>query len=144
MSSTGKISLLIVEDDPNIRFLLETAAVRAGTFEPVFTAIDGQDALDRLKQASVGTLPTFIVTDLAMPRVTGLELVRALKADPVLRAIPIAMITSSNVPNDREDALAAGACAFIAKPQGLEALKNALLDLRRSLVDVTQPQHHAA
>lgn len=139
-----KISLLIVEDDANIRYLLEAAALRAEVFGPVTTAPDGRAALDWLKQCDAPSLPEFIVTDLCMPRMTGIELVRELKADITLRSIPVGMITSSDVPNDRKDALVAGACSFVNKPHGLEALTKALLTLRASCGRSLARQHNAA
>ena len=132
MRAVEKISLLIVEDDAAIRYLMEEAASRTGDFGPIAVAEDGRAALDWLQQRSPAELPDLIVTDLSMPRLTGIELVQALKADSNLRAIPAAVITSSDIPNDREDALAAGACVFLKKPHGLEALTQIFLGLRDS------------
>ena len=129
MRRSGKISLMIVEDDVNIRFLFEAAAQRAEIFEPVAIAVDGQAAFDALQAAASATLPALIVSDLCMPRMTGLELLRAVKNDTVLRTIPVAIITSSDNPNDRELALAAGACSFVPKPYGVDALTKALIAL---------------
>lgn len=138
------ISILIVEDDANIRYLLEMAAARAGGFEVVGALPDGQAALEWLKRRAMHELPHFVLTDLSMPRLTGLELLRAIKADERLRPIPVAMITSSNVPNDRSDALAAGACRFIEKPHGLEALTSVLRSLRVLRAGLAARRHHAA
>ncbi len=128
-----KVSLLIAEDDKNLRYLMEAAAERAGGFGPVVGAPDGQAALDAIR---AGANPDLILTDLSMPRMTGLELIRALKREPATRSIPVAMVTSSDIPNDREDALAAGACTFLAKPHGFDALVAMMLGLRASYLDV--------
>jgi CheY-like chemotaxis protein len=61
-----------------------------------------------------------------------------LKHAATLSAIPVAVITSSDVPNDRELALAAGACAFLPKPQGLEAMTQMLVNLRDACARTTQ------
>lgn len=132
MTPSGKVALMVVEDDDNIRFLIEAAAQRSGLFEPVVAAPDGQAALDQLHACDDTTLPHLIVSDLSMPRLTGLELVRDIKADERLRNIPVAILTSSDAPDDRERALAAGACSFIHKPYGIEALTNALVAIRMS------------
>jgi len=121
---------MIVEDDVNLRFVFEAAARRAGIFEPIALAVDGQAALDALRASDAATLPALIVSDLSMPRMTGLDLLRAVKNDATLRTIPIAIITSSDNPNDRDLALAAGACSFVSKPYGIDALTKALLALR--------------
>jgi CheY-like chemotaxis protein len=132
------IPLLIVEDDANIRYLLEVAASRLGIYGPIKVAPDGEAALEALHACATEELPSLIVTDLSMPRVNGIDLLHGLKRDARLSAIPVAVITSSDIPNDRAMALAAGACAFVAKPHGLEALMRALLQLR-SCVESASP-----
>jgi CheY-like chemotaxis protein len=134
MPHSGKVALLIVEDDSNIRYLLEVAAQRSDLFDPIRSAPDGQAALDLLQASDTADLPVIIVTDLSMPRVTGLELLRALKNDVRLRSIPAAVISSSDVPNDRELALQAGACSFVHKPYGVDSLMRVLIDIRESCV----------
>lgn len=136
MLRSGKLALMIVEDDTNIRILLESAATRSGLFEPITTACDGQIAWETLQAAETSNLPALIVTDLSMPRMTGLELVHAVKNDERMRNIPIAIITSSDVSNDRELALAAGVCAFVAKPFGLEALTQSLIAIREACGEI--------
>lgn len=144
MREDEKIGLLIVEDDANIRYLLEMAALHAGVFLPLAALDDGKTAIDWLQARDSQDLPDFILTDLSMPRMTGLELLRAVKADPKLRDIPVAIITSSNIPNDRDDAFAAGACGFVEKPHGLDALTKALLELRNGCADPHLKSNHAA
>lgn len=124
---------MIAEDDKNLRYLMEAAAERLGTFDPIVAAPDGQAALEAVRG---GARPDLIVTDLSMPRMTGLELIRALKQDPATRSIPIAIVTSSNIANDREDALAAGACAFLQKPHGFDALGAMLTNIRDSYLEL--------
>lgn len=123
-SRKGKTSVLLVEDDPHLRFFAYTAAERAGCFGEIVAAADGEDALTLIHQwpgGHEGGKPDLVISDLCMPRKTGVELISALKNDPSTRDIPVAIITSSNIPNDREDALLAGATAFEHKPLGLEA-----------------------
>jgi CheY-like chemotaxis protein len=109
---------------------MEAAAGHAGGFVSIRTATDGQAALDIVRGGTA--LPDLIVTDLSMPRMTGIELIRALKRDPATRAIPVAVVTSSDIVNDREDALAAGAQSFWAKPHGFDALVAMLGEIRDS------------
>lgn len=132
MTREGKVSLLIAEDDPHIRYLIQAAAERAGCFSPITVVADGEAALQAIRAASPADYPDLVVSDLSMPRMTGTQLIRALKSDPRTKSIPVAIITSSNVPNDREDALAAGACIFEPKPHGLEPLTNLLATIRHN------------
>jgi CheY-like chemotaxis protein len=132
MSQAAKAPLLIVEDDERMRVLAEVAARRAGVFSSITLVADGQVALDWLRERQAGDLPGLIVSDLSMPRLDGLELIRAVKGNPATRQIPVAIITSSDQPNDRAVALAAGACRFEAKPLGLDALAELLRTLHQT------------
>jgi CheY-like chemotaxis protein len=129
---------LIVDDDPRVRELAEFAAKTAGVFSTVEVASDGASALERLR-ARDGDLPDAILTDLSMPRVDGLDLVRELQRDPRTRKIPVVMFSSSNLPNDHERALAAGCRAFFVKPPSLHGLTNLL----RSVRGILDESHHA-
>jgi two-component system, response regulator len=117
--------LLIVEDDPQLQVLLAAAAERSGKFSLIYLASDGQKALDHIADANHHAperVPDFVLSDLSMPRLDGLQLLRELKRNPQTRDIPVAIITSSNRPNDREDTTAAGCCAFFQKPVRLEEM----------------------
>ena len=135
MLRSGKVALLIVEDDANVRFLIETAARRSGLFEPVLSADNGQTAWDALSTMESAQLPDLIVTDLSMPQMTGMELVRAVKNDVRLRNIPVAIITSSDTPSDRDVALKAGVCSFVSKPFGVDAVVRVLTEIRETCVE---------
>lgn len=131
MTAPAKLALLIAEDDPHIRTLLEAAAERSGLFQPIVGVADGEEALHAI-QHSGQRFPELIVSDLSMPRMSGLDLLRTLKSDPATRSIPVAIITSSNLPNDREDALAAGATVFLPKALGFEEMARQLTSIRDS------------
>jgi two-component system, response regulator len=117
--------LLIVEDDPQLQVLLAAAAERTGKFSSIYLAGDGQEALDHVAEANARAprqMPDFVLSDLSMPRVDGLQLLHELKRNPQTRDLPVAIITSSNRPNDREDSIAAGCSAFFQKPVRLEEM----------------------
>ncbi len=131
MRANDKISLLIVEDDATIRFLEEAAAQRSGVFSRITTLGDGEAALAWLKVQPLHELPQLIISDLAMPRLSGIGLARALKADGDFQDIPLAIITSSDAPNDREDALAAGAFEFRSKPMRFDDFVRVMTEIRQ-------------
>lgn len=123
MTSFAKFELLIVEDDAHLRELLRAAAQRTGRFSRIRTAGDGREALTCIQaDATQEALPDFILSDLSMPYVDGIQLIQELKRREATRHIPVAVMTSSNRPNDREDAIAAGCCAFFNKPMRLEEM----------------------
>lgn len=130
-----KTSVLLVEDDPHLRFFAHTAAERAGCFGEIWVAADGEDALSLVRQRPAGEKPDMIISDLCMPRRSGVELIYALKNDPATKDIPVAIITSSNITNDRADALLAGATAFEHKPLGLDAYVAMFLALHRQCLE---------
>lgn len=113
MSDNAERWILLVEDDEADVFLAERAFERSGVPARVETAGDGEKALARLRD---GDKPALIVTDLKMPRMNGVELLRALKDDPELSHIPAAVLTSSAEARDRDESLRLGAKAFLSKP----------------------------
>jgi two-component system chemotaxis response regulator CheY len=78
----------------------------------VVEADDGVDALRRL----AGTRFDLVITDINMPILDGLKLVKRLRADEAYRDVPIIIITTEGAEEDRQRALALGANAYITKP----------------------------
>lgn len=85
---TRRLDVLIVEDDDEVREILRELLVLEGY--SVAVAVDGREALDRVAQE----LPMVILTDLNMPSVDGWELLRALRSDARLAAVPVLIMTS--------------------------------------------------
>lgn len=104
-------SVLVVDDTYSIRQLLSRTLLRANY--QVIEAKDGQDALDQLHR---GITCDFILTDLEMPRLDGFDLIRALKSDPQLQSIPVAVLTSRSANKHRELAISLGARHYFTKP----------------------------
>lgn len=102
--------VLVAEDEPNIveslRFLLE----RAGY--DLTICGNGREAL----QAATDGRHDVMVLDVMLPEMNGLDVLRALRADPGAGQLPVLMLTAKGQREDREDALAAGADMFISKP----------------------------
>jgi CheY-like chemotaxis protein len=128
-----KPSLLIVDDDEHLRYIFSSAAERCGEFGAIWQAADGSAALAMLHRMLKAEDPDgggiFVLTDLSMPGMDGLEFVRAAKSDAATRDVPIVMITSSNIPNAKEDALNAGCCAFFAKPERFDLIMKLIASL---------------
>jgi DNA-binding response OmpR family regulator len=104
------IRVLIAEDDPNIVESLSFVLSRDG-FE-VQAALDGDEALRRLRSAP----PDVMVLDVMLPKRNGFELLKLLKADPALRALPVIVLTAKGQPQDRRMAEQLGASEFMTKP----------------------------
>ncbi len=130
------IDLLIVEDDPgDIRLALEVLSELEMSGQSMVLS-SAEEALDYLR--SVGRyagrkpgLPRAILADLKMPRVDGFDLLRQLKGDAELRAIPVVVLSSSDEPADMQRALALGAYEYLVKGMSFENYRAALHALAR-------------
>lgn len=112
------LSLLVVDDDPDIVTLLEHALAFHGY--QVRTAMDGHQALAEVEAG----LPDLILLDLKMPRMDGYEVIRRLKSNEDTRSVPIVVITASPVDKERDKVrvLGMGAAQYITKPLSIETL----------------------
>lgn len=103
-------TVLVVDDDPVILRLLEVNFEMEGFV--VRTAVDGMDGLESAKADP----PDVIVSDVMMPRMNGLELVRGLKADPATAGIPVILLSAKAQASDLRDGMDAGADDYVTKP----------------------------
>lgn len=123
--------ILLVDDSKFMRLATERALARAG-YE-VVTAVDGEDALRVAREKR----PDLILLDMLLPKMTGPEVLRALKNDPVTAGMAVVVLTGLSQKNAvrlQED----GAFAFLEKSglgldQGCEALLVAIADIVRKL-----------
>lgn len=104
------IKVLIAEDDSNIVESLSFVLGRAG-FE-VSSALDGDEALHRLHD----NRPDVMVLDLMLPKRNGFEVLKAVKADPALRSLPVMVLTAKGQPQDRRLVEQIGVEGFLTKP----------------------------
>lgn len=104
--------VLIVDDDEDARVLLIRALSKAGLALEVTTAADGRQALELVVQVR----PHAVITDVMMPRLDGVQLCSALRADPCTAATPIIIVTALEEESDRRRGLAAGADDYFTKP----------------------------
>lgn len=103
--------VLVVDDDPVMRELAAAKLAEAG-----YVADGAADGAAGLAAARAGEPPILIITDVDMPGLSGFDLTRALRADSALNSVPVIVITGSEHPNAVEEAFAAGATSFLAKP----------------------------
>lgn len=102
--------VLIAEDEPNIVESLTFLLRRAGY--DVASVLDGEAALAHLRARA----PDLMILDLMLPRRNGFEVLKAVKADPSLRSVPVLVLTAKGQPQDRKRAEEIGIDAFITKP----------------------------
>jgi CheY-like chemotaxis protein len=121
-------SVLVVDDDPDVRVLLETYLGLEG-FD-VLTACNGRDALERLDQ----TRPSVILLDLMMPVMDGVEFRRQQQRQPLLRDIPVVCLSARH--DAKQTAALLGVAECLAKPFELDTLVTVL---RRHCPDSPPP-----
>ena len=126
MSPRSKPRVLIVDDNKADSGLFAYGFSNTGVPHEVDGAQDGQSAMDCLRQRlRTGDLPLprLILLDLTMPKMSGIEFLRELKANEQLRRIPVIVMTSSQFARDIDEAYEAGACLYVCKPNDLESLE---------------------
>jgi CheY-like chemotaxis protein len=120
MSSTKTI--LLVEDNTQDEILTLRTLRKANIANRIDVVRDGQQALDYLfKQGEfVGRegpdLPTVILLDISLPRLSGLEVLKRLRADSLTALVPVVILTSSDEQRDRLSSFENGANSFVRKP----------------------------
>ena len=111
-SDAARAPLILVADDSNTMRLSVTMSLRMSGYE-VVCAEDGQAALQLLRD---GLRPDLVLTDILMPNMNGLELIR--EARQLLRFTPIVALTTQSHDDMRDSGRQAGATAWLLKPTG--------------------------
>lgn len=106
-------TVLIVDDEQHIRLLIEqTLEELVDEGVDIYTASDGEEAL-----AAIGAQrPDLVFLDVMMPKRNGIEVCRAVRADPDLAGVHIVLLTAKGQATDREEGLGAGADRYLTKP----------------------------
>ena len=116
--------VLVVDDSAAIRKILQRVLRQTGmVIRTILEAGDGQQALDVLKGQSVH----LVLTDINMPKMDGLQLLRALKAAPEWRSIPVVMITTEGGEAKVAEAVRLGASGYVRKPFTADQIKEKLV-----------------
>ena len=108
--------VVVADDDPDIVDIL-TFNLEAAGYD-VLSANDGEAA----RELILATLPDLVVLDIMMPKMDGLEVLAALKAEPQTKEIPVVMLTARASDTDLWEGWDAGADYYITKPFDLEEL----------------------
>ena len=125
MNATPKYTVLLVEDNPQHLELLEAYMEDMPEARAV-TATNGLEALQKVREES----PDLVLLDIMMPKMSGFEVCKRLKADPKTRDILVVMVTALNETSDIERAAECGTDDYLSKPVD----RKALVDLMRNLL----------
>jgi two-component system, chemotaxis family, chemotaxis protein CheY len=113
------ITVLIVEDDFKMAALIEGYLRNMG-FSNMQIAESGQAALDILQSQKIG----LVISDLSMPEISGIDLLKKTREDLNLKILPFIMLTGSDKDEDIRDATLAGVTAYFLKPLKFDPFKN--------------------
>jgi CheY-like chemotaxis protein len=132
---TNGVTILHVEDDPNDVLLIGRAFRKAEISAHVQVVNDGEQAVQYLSGANEFSdrqkypAPVFVLLDMKLPRKSGMEVLEWIRAQPILKRLPVVMLTASRQPIDVNRAYELGANAYLVKPVNFDALVDLLKTL---------------
>ena len=135
METRKAVEVLIVEDNPYDVELTLKALERNNLSNKVFVVRDGAEALDflfssgRYSDRGVCENPKVVFLDLKLPKVDGLEVLRALRSDDRTKYLPIVVLTSSKQERDIVESYRLGVNSYIVKPVDFEKFVNAVSEV---------------
>jgi len=121
--------ILLIEDTADDEALALEALRRAGVPHSVVIARDGAQALGLLLPSQPQTpplQPSFVLLDLKMPRLSGLDVLRRLRLDDRTNTLPVVVLTTSREPSDIAACYESGANSYVAKPVDFDAFVRAM------------------
>lgn len=129
------VEILLVEDNPSDAKLTIRALQKSNLCNSITHVSDGAEAIDfifaqgKYSERSIDNKPRIVLLDLKMPKVDGMEVLRAIKADERTRNIPVIVMTSSKEDSDVKQAYTYGVNSYVVKPVGFENFSKAVIDL---------------
>lgn len=121
--------ILLVEDDRVDIMTVQRALKKIDVSNPLCVARTGVEALGMLRGDGfprIEPMPSLILLDLNLPQMGGIEFLKELRADPLLRSLPVIVLTSSNEPGDRAAAFEYEVDDYIVKPHTFDEFSRAM------------------
>jgi len=141
------VDVLLVEDDPGDVLMTREAFGQHKIRNELHVVTDGEQALQFLRRTgdyADAPRPGLILLDLNLPRRDGLEVLAELKADPVLKVIPVVILTTSQAEQDILRSYALHANAYVSKPVDFERFMDVIRQIDNFFVTVVKlPADHA-
>lgn len=140
---SGPKTILLVEDNAQDEMLVMRALRKVNLANRVDVVRDGQQALDYLagegEFAGPPTAPAVVLLDISLPRVSGLDVLRAIRGNPRTRLLPVVLLTSSDEERDRLRGYESGANSFVRKPLDFAAFAETVARLGVYWLVVNEP-----
>jgi two-component system response regulator len=131
--SENAVEILLVEDNPRDAELTIRALKKKNLANSLYHVEDGVEALDflfargRYADRDINDPPKVVLLDLKLPRIDGLEVLTAIKADERTQAIPVVIVTSSAEDPDVNKAYQLGANSYVIKPVQFDSFMDAMV-----------------
>ena len=135
------VDVLLVEDDPGDVLMTKEAFEHYKLRNVLHVVTDGEQALQFLRRTggyADAPRPGLILLDLNLPRLDGLEVLAEIKADPVLKVIPVVILTTSQAQQDVLRSYALHANAYVSKPVDFETFMEAIRQIDSFFVTVVK------
>jgi two-component system response regulator len=145
MSSYSDVEILLVEDNPADAELTTRALKKHNLANRLVHVSDGEEALDFIfargafTGRSVENSPKVILLDLKLPKVDGLEVLRAIRSEPRTRLFPVVVLTSSREEEDIVESYRLGVNSYIVKPVNFDKFIAAVRDIGLYWLLLNQP-----
>jgi len=129
------LDILLVEDEPAHAELTRRAIRKAGNANRVFTVSDGEEALDYLYHRGKYEdnvkypLPGLILLDIKLPGIDGIEILKTIKEDALLKRIPVIMLTTSEREEDIARSYNHYANSYLTKPVGFKEFEEKIMQI---------------
>lgn len=124
MTPSLDMKILVVDDFATMRRIIRTTLKQLG-LQNIIEAADGTEALEILRTGNID----FVITDWNMPKMTGLELLKAIRADAVLKNTPVLLVTAEAEKENVIQAAQAGVNNYIVKPFTAAVLREKILKI---------------
>lgn len=145
ITSFHDVDLLLVEDNPDDAGLVIRELKKNNLCNNLIHLSDGAEALDFLfvrgkyADRKIEDRPKVILLDLKMPKIDGLQVLRAIRGDERTKLIPVVMMTSSREEKDIVESYSLGVNAYVVKPVGFDNFCRAISELGMFWLLVNQP-----
>ncbi|MBI2143726.1 response regulator [Candidatus Woesearchaeota archaeon] len=135
--------ILLVEDNPDDIELTKRAFRKSNVANELLTVRDGAEALGFLhgNGRNSNSLPGVVLLDLKLPKVDGLEVLKAIRSHKETRLLPVIILTSSKEEQDRVNSYSLGANSYIRKPVDFDQFSHAVQQLGLYWLVLNEPSH---
>lgn len=139
-----EVDVLLVEDNPDDAELTLRALRKSHATDKLLHVDDGAKAIDFLFGDALRKSPRFILLDLKLPKIDGLEVLRRVKSDERTRTIPVVVLTSSKEERDVVESYGWGANSYVVKPVSFDQYMSVVSEVGRYWHDLNQLPQLAA